>query len=208
MAFTDVLPTQSLEKVAPFAFLVGGLSILIDVVLVALDNFDVMTQPEWLNPVLGLGGIWVVLIGLVGYYSLVARPAPRLALGGLLASAVGWIALTVGLGWAIVLDLTGQGTIAEGPSFGPQIFVSALALALLSFLLYGVASERTDRPSRTLGLVLLVPFVAFLVLILLFLGSNVLQIDPPEGVPIAMFGLAALGLMAVGYVLRSETVPA
>lgn len=61
----------------------------------------------------------------------------------------------------VVLDLTTGTTIAEAPPLGTQIFVSAPVLTLLSFLLYVIASSRTHRPSRTVGLLLLLPFFHF-----------------------------------------------
>lgn len=196
MSTTDMIPWKSLEGVGPVAFSLGGLAILVDVILQLVPSGSV---PGWVNILLGLGGIWVVLIGLIGFYPLVAESAPRLALGGVVTSAIGWVVLTVGLGWGIILDLTNQTTIAEGPPLGPQIFMSALVLALLSFLLYGVASSRTNTPSRTIGFALLLPFVAFLVLLAFFFGGNLYGIEPPEGVIPALFGLAALGMIAVGY---------
>lgn len=196
MSTIESVPWKQLETVGPAAFGLGGLAILVDVVLQFVTSGSV---PGWINTMLGLGGIWVVLVGLVGFYSRVAESAPRLAFAGGATSAIAWIALTVGLGWGIVLDLTTQRTIAEGPPLGGQIFVSAIVLTLLSFLLYGVASGRTRTPSRTVGLALLVPFLAFLVLLALFFGNNVYGFQPPDGVIRALFGLAALGMIAVGY---------
>lgn len=196
MSTSDNIPWKSLERVGPVAFSLGGLAILMDVILQFVSSGSV---PGWLNILLGLGGIWVVLIGLIGFYPLVAESAPRLALGGVMTGAIGWVALTVGLGWGIILDLTTQTTIAEGPPLGTQIFMSALILTLLSFLLYGVASSRTDTPSRTVGLALLLPFLAFLMLMVFFFGNNLYGIEPPDGAILTLFGIAALGIIAVGY---------
>lgn len=184
MSVSDTVPWNSLENWSPLAFIISGLAILIDVALASLETLASVPFPGWLNISLGLGGLWVVLMGLIGFYPQVAKSAPRLSLGGLLAGTTGWLALTVGLGWGIILDLTTQTTLAEGPSFGPQIFISAIVLTLLSFLFYGVASSRTYSPSRTIGLLFLLPFGAFLVLILFFIGNNLYGIEPPEDVPL------------------------
>lgn len=207
MSISDTVPWSSLERWSPVAFSIGGSAILIDVILQSLSTVTSVSVPGWVNILFGLGGIWALLIGLIGFYTLVADSAPRLSLGGVVTGAIGWVALTVGLGWAIILDLTTQTTVAEGPPLGTQIFISALILALLSFLCYGIASSRTYSPSRTVGLLLLLPFVAFLVLILFFFGSNLYGIEAPEGVPLALFGIAALGLIAVGYALRTGYAP-
>jgi len=196
MSITDTNPWNQLETAGPAAFGLGGLGILVDVILQFVTSGSV---PGWVNILLGLGGLWAALIGLVGFYPRVADPAPRLALGGVVTGAIGWVALPVGLGWGIILDLTGRTPIAEGPSFGPQIFISAVVFALLSFLLYGVASSRTDTLSRTVGLTLLIPFLAFLVLIAFFFGNNLYGIQLPERAVTALFGIAALGIIAAGY---------
>lgn len=198
MAIGNKRTRQSLETGGPIAFGIGGSAILLNVILLTVLSDAV---PGWLNTVLGLGGMWVTALGLVGFYSLVADTSPRLSLAGVLAGALGWILLTVGLGWGIVLDLTNQGTIAEGPPLGAQFFLTAIVLILLSFLLYGAASYRTDSPSRRVGLLMLIPFLTFLLLVAIFVTNAMVGFEPPDSVFTVLFGIAAVGLLAVGYVL-------
>lgn len=204
MATIDERVWNTLETVRPVAFVLGGLGILTSVGLqFALAD----AVPAWLNTVLGLGGIWVVLIGLVGFYPLVAESDPHLAFGGAVTGGLAFLGLSIGLGWGAVLDLTNQTTIAEGPPMGQEIFMSALVLTLASLLLYGIASTRTHTPSRTVGVLLLLPFAAFFLLILIFLGSNASGIEPPDQLPGVLFGIAAIGLIAVGALPRAIDAP-
>ncbi|MFB6218070.1 MAG: hypothetical protein ABEH77_02655 [Halobacteriaceae archaeon] len=204
MSAADRFPRESLEAAGPVSFVLGGLAILVNVFL---EFVSAGAVPGWVNVLLGLGGVWVVSVGLVGVYPPFSESAPRLALGGAVTGALGLVALTAGLGWAVVLALTTKTTVAEGPPLATQIFASALGLALLSSLCYGVASSRTGRPSRTVGLLFLIPFVAFIAVILFALGSNLYGIEPPGAVAFALVGVPAVGLIAVGYALRTGYAP-
>lgn len=198
---------QQLGELGPFAFILGGLAVLTDALLNGLETWAAMAFPEWLHIFLGLGGLWILSIGLIGFYPHVAERTPRLALGGLLAGAVGWLTFTVGLGWSILLDVLGQGTVGEGPPQGTAILLGAVVLVLLSFLLYGLASYRTPAPSKTIGLLLLVPFVSFLVLVGLFIGNGVFGVEPPDGLILVLFGVVAVSVIVNGNLLRVESVP-
>lgn len=198
---------ETLESWSPIAFAIAGLAILADVGIQVATTVSEVTVPGWVSIALGLGGIWVLLVGLVGFYPRVADRARQLALGGVATGILGWLAVTVGLVWAIALAVTDQETIAEGPPLGPQIFLSTLVLTLLSFLCYGVASSRTHSPSRTVGYLLIVPFATFLLLIALFVGNVTLGFEPPEGIVPAMFGIAALAMIGVGFSLRTGYAP-
>lgn len=198
---------DALESWSPIALGLAGLAILTDVVIQVATTLSAATVPGWMSIALGLGGIWVLLTGLIGFYPRVADDARSLALGGVATGTLGWLAVTVGLVWAIALAVTNQGTIAEGPPLGPQIFLSTLVLSLLSFLCYGVASARTHSPSRTVGYLLMVPFATFLLLIALFVGDMVLGFEPPEGIVPTMLGIAALAMIGVGFSLRTGYAP-
>lgn len=153
-----------------------------------------------------LGGVWFVFIGLLGFYPYVAEPTPRLSLGGVLTSTFGGVAVTVGIVGSIVIALTTQQTFGERPSWGPPLLAVAFILALVSLLFYGVASIRTGSPSRTVGLLLLVPVVAFLGQAVLLL-TKILADSVLAGAQLILAGIMAVALLAVGYLLRSEGVP-
>lgn len=76
----------------------------------------------------------------------------------------------------------------------------------MSLLFYGVASIRTGSPSRTVGLLLLVPVVAFLGQAVLLL-TKILADSVLAGAQLILAGIMAVALLAVGYLLRSEGVP-
>lgn len=196
------------ERGSAGAFVVGGLAILLDVVAQAVTAGEV---PAWVNTLLGIGGIWLISIGLIGFYPKLVDAARRPAIAGLVTGGVAWVLLTIGLGWSVLRDLTGQGTFGEGPPMGDFLFIGALVMVLLSFLVYGIWSVRTRTPSRVVGLMLLVPFVAFLLLVGIFFAGNALGTDPPVPVLLVLFGLAALGTIAVGSgpdrLVRSRVTP-
>lgn len=194
---------DSLEKWSYAAFIIGGLALSISVLLVALEILSPVTLPGALSTLLGLGGIWIISIGLLGYYPRIAESAPRLALGGVVMGALGGLVLTMALAWGILLDLITQSTLAEGPPLGTQMLLLTIVLILLSFLLYGVASLRVGSRPRTTGYLLLVPFVALLLLVLIFLGGLLYEFDPGNIVTVALLELAAVGTIAVGYDLRT-----
>lgn len=190
---------DSLAPVGSVAFFVGGLSILLDVVLQGAATFSSFTFPEWLNVLFGLGGLWVATFGLIGFYSHLADPPSRWAQGGLVTGSVASLILTVGLGWGILLDILGRSTLAEGPGIAPQIVLIAVVSALLSFLAYGVASLRAERPSASVGYLLLIPFASFVLLVAIFIGSQASGTNPPEGVGVVLFGVVAVSIIALGY---------
>lgn len=195
---------NSLVETGPTAFIIGGLGLLGLSVVGALDTADLVSSPAWLHAILGLGGVLVVFIGLLGFYPVVADVAPRLSLGGVLTSALGGAAITVGVVGSAVIALTTQQTFGAGPSWGPPLLALAFILALLSFLAYGIASLRTSSPSRIIGLLLLVPVVVFLGQALLLL-SKILTDTVLASAQLALAAIAAIALVAVGYRLRTDT---
>lgn len=197
----DVL--ERFERWSPPAFVVGGLGLLGTSVVASLDVAGVVGA----TPRLAMGpllvGLWFVFVGLVGLHPRVADGAPRLALGGLAASGLAWVVWTVTMLVAIGVDVTSGRTFAEPGSWAPPLLAVAFVLALLSFLGYGVASTWADRPSRTLGLLLLIPVAAFLGQALL-LASKILTGEVEVVLQLAFGGVAAIALLLVGYLLRSD----
>jgi FtsH-binding integral membrane protein len=153
-----------------------------------------------------LGGLLFVFIGLFGYFPYVVDNAPRLSRVGVLSSALGGLALTVGLAGSIAVAITTNVTFGEGPSWGPPLLALAFVLVLLSFLTYGIGSSRSATPSRPIGYLLLVPFLAFLGQAVLLI-SKIVTGDVLPIIQLSLAGIAGVAVIAAGYLLRDETAP-
>lgn len=189
------------------ALIVGGGGLFGLAVIAGAGVAGFVSSPGWLHMILLFGGLWFVFVGLVGLYPAVADEARRLAKAGAVTAALGGAALTIALLAAVVVDLTSQRTFAEGPTWGPPLLAAAFVLALLSFLAYGVASIRTDSRSRTFGLLLLVPVGAFLGQAAL-LAAKIGGSEVSGALQLALAGITAVAVIALGYLLRSESASA
>ncbi|WP_435361926.1 hypothetical protein [Haloarchaeobius sp. DFWS5] len=194
-------PIRLFERWGPTTFVVGAVGILITTVVGGLDVAALVQTPAWLHMGPLLFGLWFVFVGLIGFAARVTDSAPRLSLGGLLTSGIGWVALTVGLTAAVVVDLTSERTFIEPGSWAPPLLAGAFVLALLSFLLLGSAAVRAASPSRTVGLLLLVPVAAFFGEAVLLL-SKILTGTASGVLQLALSGLIGVVLLVVGYRLR------
>lgn len=194
---------DQLEQWSPVAFIIGGAGILTLGVAGALDTATIVPSPGWLHALLMLGGLWFVYIGLLGLYPAIAHSAPRLSLTGVVTSAIGWLTLTVVLLASVVIDVTTQRSFQEPGEWAPPFLVGAFVLVLVSSLLYGIASVRSQQPTRRIGLLLFVPFAAFLGQAVL-LASKILTGDVLSVVQLLLAGLTGLALIAVGYLLRAH----
>lgn len=197
---------QSFERWGPMAFIIGGIGLLGTTVVGSLDVAGVMAAPPRLAMGPLLFGLWFVFVGLLGFYPYVSDPSPRLSRGGLVTSGIAWIIWTVTLLAAIVVELTSGRTIADPGSWGPPLLTVGFLLALLSFLALGIASTRSESPSRTVGLLLLVPVVAFLGQALLLL-SKIVSGDAFSVLQLAFGGIIGVVLIVVGYRLRTTAEP-
>lgn len=188
----------------PAAFVVGGIGILGTSVVGTLDVAAVVES----TPRLAMGpllvGLWFVFVGLVGFHPRVADGSPRLSRFGVWTSAIAWVLWTTTLLATIGIDLTSGRTFATPGSWAPPLLVGAFGLALLSFLAYGIASTWSERPSRRLGILLLIPVVAFLGQAIL-LGSKILSGEVIAVLQLALGGVTAVVLVVVGYRLRHDT---
>ena len=192
------------EQWCPTALAVGGIGILGTTVVGSLDVAGVIQS----SPRLAMGpllfGLWFVFGGLIGYYPRVAEGAPRLSLGGVGTAGIAWVAWTATLLAAIFVDVTSERTFADPGSWAPPLLVVAFILALLSFLCYGVASTWSEIPSRTLGVLLLVPVAAFLGQAVL-LASKIVTGEVIAVLQLAFGGLIAIALFVISYLLWNDT---
>lgn len=192
------------ERWGPAAFVIGGVGILITSVVGSLDVAGAIEAPPRLAMGPLLFGLWFVFVGLLSFHRRVADASPKLARGGWWTAGIAWLLWTATLLAALAVDLTTGRTLANPGSWGPPLLTVAFVLALLGFLCYGTASVRTERPSRTFGLLLLLPVAAFLGQAVL-LASKILTGEVVAVLQLALGGLAAAALIAVGYRLRSRS---
>jgi hypothetical protein len=197
---------ETFERWGPMAFVIGGIGLLGTTLVGSLVVAGVVAS----SPRLAMGpllfGLWFVFVGLLGFYPNVAEPSPRLSRSGLLTSGIAWIVWTVTLLAAIVVDLTSGRTIADPGSWGPPLLTVGFLLALLSFLVLGIASVRSETPSRTVGLLLLVPAVAFLGQAVLLI-SKIVSGEVLSVLQLAIGGIIGIVLIAVGRRLRTAAEP-
>lgn len=188
------------ERWGPHAFVAGGVGLLGTTVTGSLHIAGVAAAPPRLLMGPLLVGLWFVFVGLVGFYPTLADAASRLSTGGVVISGIAWVIWTATMAAAIGVDLATQRTFVDPGSWAPPLLAGGFVLALLSFLLYGVASTRAETPSRTVGVLLLVPVAAFFGQAIL-LVSKIVTGSVQSGLQLALGGVIGLTLIAVGYLL-------
>lgn len=185
-----------LEKWSAVTFLVAGLLLLVGWLGVAL---------EWLAGMEGLSesplafggflGFVITYIGLLGLYPRLADLTPQLA-----RVAIGLLLIPVVV---ILVDLVAV-VLGFGPPFAGTPAVAAFLLFALGIALLGVASLRTEVPSRAVGYALLLYSVATFAL----LGEGLMNGFPTsDPVTVSTTGLMVIALVAIGYLLRTESEP-
>lgn len=196
--------SSTFERWGPTAFVLGGIGLFGTSVVGGLDVAGVADAAPRLAMGPLLFGLWFVFVGLLGFDRHVADASPKLARGGRWTVGVAWLVWTATLVAALAVDLTTGRTFASPGSWGPPLLTVAFVLALLGFLCYGVASVRTERPSRTVGFLLLLPVVAFFGQAAL-LASKILTGEVVATLQLAFGAVIAVALIAVGYSLRSRS---
>lgn len=187
---------KSVQKLSPAAFLAAGILLVIATVVVGL---------EWLGGMEGLSegplafagfiGLIVAYIGLLTLYPRLVDGLPRLA-----RAILGLLFVPVAV---ILVDLL---AVAFGfdPPFAGRVAAVAFLVFAVGIALIGIASLRTRALSRSVGLSLLVFAIAWFLL----LGEGLLYGFPTsDPVTFVTTGLMAGALLAVGYLLRTETEP-
>ena len=194
---------ETFERWGPAAFVLGGIGLLGTTVAGSLDVAGIVQS----TPRLAMGpllfGLWFVFVGLIGLYPRVADGSPRLSRGGVWTSGVAWVVWTGTLLAAIAVDVTSERTIADPGGWGPPLLSGAFLLALLSFLVYGIASARSETPSRAFGVLLLIPVVAFLGQAVLLI-SKILTGEVVAILQLALGGTTAVVLIVIGYRLGND----
>lgn len=147
--------------------------------------------------VFGPAGWLLAFVGLLGLYPGLAERGPRIGGAGAVFASVGVLgaAVTAAANLGQLAGMTGE----------PPAWFAALNLLLLvgivpGFLTFGVGVLRTDARSRTLGLLLLMPALLFVVNIV---RVSTLGPRAPTGAPFVLGGGQALALFAIGATLRT-----
>lgn len=152
-----------------------------------------------IHSAVGPAGFFVGLVGLLGLYPGIVDER------GILGRLVGIVAAVPLVGWFVITVFGLGNTIGVAPDAtvvlpGPA-FIVVFLLTMLAYILFSIATLRTDAHSRTVGVLLFAPAIPFLTLIL------VVQAIP--GVEWGEFVIDsghALAHLAVGIVLRGRTV--
>jgi len=184
---------NTLERWSPTLFLVSGVALIGFAVSMAVIIAD--SPPR---SVFGGLGFTLSFLGLLGLYPGLADESPLLARAGSVFAVLGAVGFTM-------LFVTGVTQVAgmAPPAWPDPLQILNIAGILLGFLLFGVASLRTDAHARTLGVLLLMPSLVFAVN---FVRVAVLGAWSPSWAPALLGGLQALAMLSIGYVLRAESV--
>lgn len=198
----SIVPWNTLDRWSARAFFVGGGMFGIAAVLSA---YAMVTGEVRVHQYLGEAFIafgWIGgLVGLLGLYRGVAERSRWLARAGGAFTVVGLMAFTVLGVVSLVVFVTG-GSIAS--MVHPALLLLGVILgSLLAFVTFSAATFRSDAHPRVASLLLLVPaaiFVVNFVVLPVLLGG---QGNPPA-VGLVVVGALALGMLAIGYVLRTD----
>lgn len=183
---------ESLERWSPTAFLAAGVLLTVFAALAALEVFVGMNAPQAL---VAIPGLLAGFVGLVGLYAPLRAEGSRLARAGIAALAIAAIGLVVLLVW--IGALTAMYGVDSVKPPGAVILVTIL-LVLLGYVLIGLASVRQAVPSRTVGLLLLVPpgTLGLMVATGIAYGGN-----PPGWTSFVFSGMQAVAHLSLGYLL-------
>jgi hypothetical protein len=180
-------------------FLVAGGLLVVFAANTGARTFTAMGSPA-VQSIVGPAGFFVGLVGLIGLYSgLAGRTlwAARVAAVVAAIPLVGWFVITVwGLGSSAGI-LPGLSVVFPG-----AVVIVVFLTTILAYVGFGMASLRARVHSRTIGLVLLMPAVPFLMLIV-----AVQVLGPVEWAEFVIDSGHALAHLAVGIALRSAGVP-
>jgi hypothetical protein len=201
MRNTDSRAWDALESWSSTAFLIAGGLLLLFVLLTGLGAFtNVLGEGAVVGAAVvgsGLFGLILAVIGLLGLYPRLSGAAPRLSRGGLGSLGVALTGIFVVIGTlAVVGPPEAPGDV---PSFVPPIFISSGMLIMLGYVLFAVASIRTNTPSRRVGLLLAVPGIVLIwhyIALAVFGSQHVFEIID--------YTVISMTFLTIGVLLRTE----
>lgn len=190
--------SESLAKWTPTAFLAAGVLFLLGLGLTVQEMSSIANT---LSPFVAVAAFIATFIGLFGLYTWLAETDSRLPLAGLLLAALALLSVLVLLVYVVGSNLLlGTPLQGEGVPAGINIlFLLTPVSAGLSFLVYGVASLLTSTPSQVVGVLMMVPVLAWPGYVVVEQVLGVVDLNP-----IAVFVVVAVTLLVIGYLLRTE----
>lgn len=194
---------ESLEKWSSKVFLLAGGLLFVHVVLVGLIGYAGVPISEGYHALFGLAGLVGAIVGLLGFYSRLADEVPKLALASVLAIVSAGTLFSVILVWLLGTTLLGGGPQNTAPSWVGVLAPLAIVMIALGFVLTSVGSLRTDVPSRTVGLLLLVPVVSWVMILVVSILTN---FNAPYALDFFANGMISVSWLGIGY--RLQTGPA
>lgn len=173
---------ELLEHWSPRLVLSASVLFVGHAIVRGIEAFTTLPPPV---DVFGPTGYVAALVGLLGLYSALADRSRRMS------RVAAGIAVILAPAWALIAGWNfgeAAGILPPQTTVIPEAFFSALILStLLLYLLFGVASLRTDSHTRILGGLLLTPAT---LLVLLIVGATFLSLNPATGGVIIGGGLA------------------
>lgn len=135
-----------------------------------------------------------VYVGLVGLYPQLAARSSRLARIG--AAFVGIAGFTIlGFAGGVVSGLASSGT---PPAYAQVLYLVSLLSTILALFIFGAISLRSGTPSRSTGLLLLVPPTTYTVMLVsMFAGFT------PPWSTVLLSAIQATAHLAIGLSLRA-----
>lgn len=198
MALISTQRWEALEQRRSSLFLLAGVLFGINVAIVATG---IGTGAERMITLLGEtvnAGAWAVaLLGLLALYPGLNERSRWLARAGAVCAAIGVVVFTA----LSVLSLVYYLEFVEGTidSLVPLILPGVLIGGVLSFLLFGVGSLRTDVHPPSLGILLFLPSL----IVITNIVTGAAGIESPYALLGIVSGLLVVTL-AIGFRLRSS----
>lgn len=190
MPRNTTIPWRRLETWSPVAFILAGALFLLNTVLEGLGRYTALVgEPTFLNAAIYLSALVGSLVGLLGFYRLLADRAPRLARLSAVVVAVAGLGLSVLLVWASIT------AVLNRPMPPVVLLVVALVTIVLGFILFTVTSLWTGVPSRTVSLLLGVFVVTWFGG--LILGFLVFAGNAPDWLAVVLNGISSIVFLGI-----------
>lgn len=205
------VPWDWLETRSPTVFVLAGAGFLGYAGLKTASLAAGVGVPDVISVILGHLSLLVPVVGLLGLYPRLTGDAPRLARAGVATtvlsgscSVILLVAVThltlVTRGYPAIPEDTARGILP--PFVGVALLLVSLLAILLGFLLFGIASLRSDAMSRTSAQLLLIPSGMWTLLFVMHAAG----VDGTL-IGVVVYGPLGAAVLATGYRLRTETVP-
>jgi hypothetical protein len=208
MSYVSTSQWRSLEERSRTLFLVSG---LLFIIAAGFDMSNILVGIEDLRSGVGQAFIaagWIAaLIGLLGFYPKLADRSRWLARAGGVCVVIGVVAFVGNGVTALVAFVRDVPPTEAFPMFVlVGMIIGVLIGSILGFVLFGVASLRSDVRSLAVGLLLLIPP---LFVITNFFVLSVVGVPNPRPSEVTLFIVSglAMNMLAIGYVLRTGGAP-